>query len=133
MKKLFLVFTLLLASSSFAADVTLVWDASPSQQVDGYMLFDRNFQKPYDYNNPSWTGTGITATVTVPDDRQSAFVARAFVWGVYDLNGVRQKNQSDNSNEVTFTPTAKPKPAPPRNIIIKIPVVIGKILRGLFG
>jgi hypothetical protein len=132
-KLLFLLVSFSFCSSLMAAEVSLAWDASLSSQVDGYMLFDRNFQKPYDFDNPSWTGTALEGKVIVADDRQSAFVARAFVWGVYDLNGVRLKNPSDNSNEVVFTPTAKPKPQAPRNLAIRILVAIGKFFKGLFG
>jgi hypothetical protein len=46
-----------------AAPVTLAWDASTSS-VDGYAIFDRNYQKPYNYAAPLWTGAGLTSSVT---------------------------------------------------------------------
>ena len=119
---------LFLAIPCMAADVNLGWDASTSM-VDGYALFDRNFQKPYNYDAPSWTGSTLTATVTVTGDRQSAFVARAFVYGPYDLQGNRTQIWSDNSNEVIYPGVTPPKPTPPRNFIVKILVAI----LGFFG
>jgi hypothetical protein len=133
MKRLLFVIALLLfVGPAMAASVTLAWDASPTPGVSGYAIFDRNYQKPYNYTTPSWTGPSLTGNVTVPDDRVSAFVARAFVYGPYDLAGVRTITWSDNSNEVTWTPTVV-KPDPPRNLIVRILVAIGKFFGRLFG
>jgi hypothetical protein len=129
MKTLLLI--LLFCPALMAADVTLQWDDSAGA-VDGYGLFDRNYQKPYNYAVPSWTGSALTGIVTVPNDRQSAFVARAYQWGPYDLQGVRTQVWSDDSNEVVWTPPVI-KPAPPRNLAIRILVAIGRFFKGLFG
>jgi hypothetical protein len=133
MKKIIAALVLLFALSvpSMAADIQLTWDASTSI-VDGYALFDKNFQKVYNYSIPSWEGTALTGVVTVPDDRMSAFVARAYQWGPYDLSGVRVKNWSDNSNEVVWTPTTT-KPNPPRNLIVRILTAVVNFLGRLFS
>lgn len=110
-----------------ASTVNLAWDSSTSTGVEGYAVFDKNFQKPYNYIAPFCESTKdiLTCGATAPDDRQSAFVARAWAWGPYDLTGNRVKVWSDNSNEVVFTP-ATVKPEPPRNFIVKILVAIGR-------
>jgi len=110
-----------------AATINLQWDASVSQ-VDGYAVYDKNYQKPYNYAAPIWTGSGLTCSVTVPDDRMSAFVARAYKYGPYDLQGNRTTEWSGNSNEVQWAPTVTP-PEPPRNFAIRI---LTALLR-LFG
>lgn len=134
MRKLLMILGLLstINLSSYAATITLEWDASVSPDVAGYAIFDRNFQKPYAYDAPLWEGPGLTCTVTAPDDRQSAYVARAFAWGPYDLQGNRTKIWSGDSNEVTFTPAVK-KPDPPRNLVIRILQAIGRFFKGLVG
>jgi hypothetical protein len=131
MKKLFVLF-FLMAMSLQAATVNLAWDASASTGVQGYALYNKDFQHPYNYTVPIWEGATLTATVTVVNDRQTAFVARAWVWGVYDLQGNRTKMWSDNSNEEVFIPD-QPKPQPPSNFIIKILVALAKFFRGLWA
>lgn len=130
MKKIALILFafILSANIALAATVTLAWDASPSAGIVGYAIFARDYTHGYDYAQPLWKGIGLTCTVTVPDDRQTAFVARAYGWGSYDLEGERQEIQSDNSNEAVFIPTA-PKPEPPRNFLSKLIAAV----TGFFG
>ena len=115
MKYFMIVCALLMPFLLMAADVPLVWDPSPSQ-VDGYALFDRNYEKPYNYTSPTWTGDALSATISVTGDRQSEIVARAYAWGAYDLQGNRIKIWSEDSNKVLYTP-ASVVPLPPRNVV----------------
>ena len=130
----FLFFLIILALIPFAqaAEVTLAWNASITPEVQGYAIFSRDYTKPYNYDQPAWEGAQLTCTLTVRDDRQTAFVARAFVWGPYDLQGNRIKIWSDDSNEVVFTPAIQ-KPAPPRNFMQRILQAILDFFGGLSG
>ncbi len=130
MKRIALIlFGLILSANiTLAATATLAWDASSSAGVVGYAIFARDYTHGYDYAQPIWKGTGLACTVTVPDDRSTAFVARAYGWGPYNLEGERQEIQSDNSNEVVFTPTVT-KPEPPRNFLSKLIAAV----MGFFG
>jgi hypothetical protein len=130
MKRLLLL-CVLLCPSLYAAEISLAWDSSTST-VDGYGIFHKDFQHPYDYNTPLWTGTGLSCTVTVASDRQTAFVARAFAYGPYDLQGNRTQEWSMDSNEVIAIPIVT-KPAPPRNFVIKILQAIAHFFGRLFG
>jgi len=118
---LFAVLFLMLAIPCLAADVELAWDASVSTNVEGYALFSRDYQDGYGVE--IWSGPGLGCTVTVPDDRQTAFVARAWGYGSYDLDGNREVIWSLDSNEVVFIPEIEP-PAPPTNIFIQILVAV---------
>jgi hypothetical protein len=82
-KKYLLTLALMLAFT-----VTLEWDES--QGATGYLIYARgkHTQAFYDYNDPVWTGSGLTATVTL-DYGQYCFVARAF----------NDAGISDDSNE----------------------------------
>jgi hypothetical protein len=122
---------LFLAMPLQAASVSLAWDASPSAAVEGYAIFSKDFQHPYDYAVPLWKGTGLTCTVTVPDDRQTAFVARAWGYGPYDLDGKRETVWSDSSNQVVYVPVKVIEP--PRNLIVRILQALVKFFGNLFG
>jgi hypothetical protein len=117
-----------------AATVTLAWDASLSAGVQGYAVYDKNYQKPYNYNVAACTVVGaiLTCNVVVPDDRQTAFVARAFAYGPYDLSGNRIMIWSGDSNEAVYIPAVTP-PTPPRNLLSRFLIALGNFLRGLFG
>jgi opacity protein-like surface antigen len=120
---------LLLAACAEAATVELAWNASVSDNVAGYAVFSRDYTHAYD--TALWQGSEPTCTVDVPGDRQTAFVARAFAYGPYDLEGNRTVLWSGNSNEVIYTPTVSP-PQPPRNIVVRILVAIAHFLGRLF-
>jgi hypothetical protein len=102
-----------------ATDVNLAWDASTSADVQGYALFNKDYQKAYNYDDPIWQGSVLNVMISVASDRQTAFVARAWKWGPYDLQGNRMKVWSLDSNEVIFTP-AVTKPEPPKNLLHRI-------------
>jgi hypothetical protein len=122
MKRLiFVVLLLLFIVPCYAADVELAWDASISPDVAGYAVFSCDYQ--HGYGSAICEVPGLTCEVTVPDDRQTAFVARAYKWGPYDLDGNRVQIWSGDSNEVVFVPSVTP-PQPPQNIIIRILVAI---------
>ena len=128
MKKLLLI--LLFCPALMATDVKLAWEDNSGQVVDGYAIFNRDYQKPY--STPLCTTVEHGCTVTVSNDRQTAFVARCFVYGPYDLQGNRSVEWSNDSNEVVWTPPVV-KPSPPRNLAIRILVAIGRFFKGLFG
>lgn len=132
MKRLLFLIALTIPISAWSANVNLAWDASTSPEVQGYAIYHRDYQHPYDYSTPLWQGNALTCTVTVPDDRQTAFVARAWGYGPYDLEGNREVIWSDNSNQVTFTPPVV-KPEPPRNFIVRILVAVLNFFRGWFA
>lgn len=116
-----LLLLLALQPAVFAGEAGLRWDASPSE-VDGYAVFDRNFEKPYAYDNPAWIGTADELACRIenlPDDRQTGFVARSWAWGVYDLNGNRVRRWSGDSNEVTYMPEGT-DPQPPGNLLLTL-------------
>lgn len=80
-------------SITLAADVTLTWDPS-SGVVDGYRVFERQDGENYDYENPSWEGSGTTSTVYNLDEGVTHyFVVRAF----------NEFGESADSNEVGIT------------------------------
>jgi hypothetical protein len=114
---------LLLAMPSIAANVSLEWDASVTPEVQGYAVFIRDYTHGYNYDSPGCSVSVLTCTIVVPDDRQTAFVARAWMWGPYDLSGNRTKLWSDNSNEVVYIPSVPP-PSPPGGLLWKILVAV---------
>jgi hypothetical protein len=124
----------LLAPFAISAQVSLAWEASVTPGVTVYALYSRDYQKAYEYNTPIWQGnaTSLSCTVTVPDDRQTAFVVRAGMSGVMDLNGSAATIWSDNSNEVVFIPSGI-KPAPPTNLVAKILMAILDFFGPLYG
>lgn len=81
----------LLTTNAFAADVTLAWN--PSQRADGYRLFVREQNEPYDYDNHDWSGTETTCTIYGLDETANYFfVVRAF----------NEFGESRNSNEAAL-------------------------------
>lgn len=116
MKKLAIVLAIIfMASTSYAAQVTMAWD---HPGADGYAIFQRHHTQPA-YGDPLWEGPEKTCTVTVPDDRESAYVARAFVYGVADLEGNVSKIWSGDSNEIVYVPPAPPQPESPTDLVIQ--------------
>jgi hypothetical protein len=130
------IFTLaMMIGVAMAASVTLEWDPN-SPDPDGYAIFQRDHSAGYVYNNPVWQGQETTCTLTVPDDRQTAFVARAFVVdSVTGIDGTVTTNTqwSGDSNEVVFTPAASTPPAPPSNLLLRLLQAIVDWWNGLFG
>ena len=99
----FIVLIIFCNALCFAADVSLEWDPSPSEGVDGYHIYGRNFEaNQYGADNILWTGAQTACTVTVLSDRQTAFVATAF----------NSLAESGHSNEVVFEPTITPPGKP---------------------
>ena len=123
-KLLFAIALCLLAAPLFAADVNLTWN---HPGATGYGIFSRDYQNPVYGDVPVWDGSTLSATVSVPDDRYTAFVARAYEWGPYDLEGNRNKVWSGDSNEVVYQPSVTP-PEPPGNFIIQ---AIAAVLRAI--
>jgi hypothetical protein len=112
---------LLMSISAMAVEVPLQWDAS-SDTVEGYAVFNRDFQNKA-YGAPLCTTVELGCTVTVLNDRQTAFVVRAFIYGPYDLDGNRTTEWSVNSNEIIYSPPVV-KPNPPRNLLVQIIVAV---------
>lgn len=124
---------LLLPVYAQAIDFGLEWDHPGG--VDGYSIHYKDFQKPYgnpETDVPLWVGPELTCNVTVPDDRLTAVVARAWVWGLYDLQGNRMKVYSDPTNEVVLTPPLPEKPPAPGNLFIRVIVAIAKAISYFF-
>jgi chitinase len=119
MKKAIIVLLLLLTSSlpALAAQVTLTWDAN-NPAPSGYRIYSRT-GSTYDYTTPAWEGTVTTCTITIPDGKEAAFVARAFVIG--EITGT--SIESANSNEAIYTP---PAPAAPKNLLAKLLLALQK-------
>jgi hypothetical protein len=139
---------LLLISSAYAKDVSLAWEASDSAGVAGYAILAKDFSKAYpidpqisvpsgqniltvlraQWTAAAWIGDAAarSCTVTVPADREVAFVAIAFGSGSYDLNGNTTIIFSGHSNEVKSPGSSIPI-NPPKNVSI-----IATILAGLF-
>jgi hypothetical protein len=106
MKRTLLILALVLfATPSFAGQVTLAWDYD-STPVTGFRIYSRT---DANYTTPLWQGVEKTCTVTVPDNIEVAFVARAYVVG--GITGTEQ--ESANSNEVII-PLATPEA--PKNL-----------------
>ena len=126
-----ILWLLLLPVLAVCADVTLQWDASPTPGVAGYEVYTMNFQQPYNFSNPACDVTGLSCVITVPDDRHTEFVARAYVWGPFDLQGNRTKIFSDNSNTDEYVPPGPTKPEPP--LIVQIIAAIVRVVADFFA
>ena len=126
MKKVFLALAIILMTTAFAsaAEVTLEWDPNNPAPA-GYRLYARQ-GATYDYQTPIWQGQEITATVTVPDDSQTAFVVRAYIVGNIDSSII----ESDDSNEVIFTPDTM-KPPSPNGLLLKVIENLTKAIENL--
>jgi hypothetical protein len=90
-------FLFVFEAPSYAAQVTLAWDASKSA-CDGYRLFMRDSGQAYDFSSPVWIGTATTCTISQLEDGTYYFVARAYKEGI----------ESINSNEVEYKVTVYP-------------------------
>ncbi len=92
---LLLVFSLwcLGASTAFAAQVSLSWQAKSSPVPDGYCVYRRTQSSQYDYRYPAWTGRATSTTITnLNDNTTYYFIVRSF----------KGSEESDDSNEVAF-------------------------------
>lgn len=77
---------------AYGAQVVLEWDPN-LPTPDGYKVFYRIEGQVYNYNNPAWTGSESTCTITELENNQSYyFVVRAF-------DG---ESESGDSNEVHY-------------------------------
>lgn len=95
-----------------ATEVTFMWDAN-DPVPEGYRLFIHSIGADYNYAEPIWQGSEITATVDIPEGIEHYAVVRAFEG---DL-------ESGNSNEVVFTIESEPEvlycPKRPKTLIIQ--------------
>lgn len=100
MKRTLAILWFVLASCAVANAGTwrLTWQASTSPETVGYRLYSHDYTGPFNYASPMWEGTALTAEVMIPDDRQTAFVVRAYSYGPYDLEGNRTVIESGDSN-----------------------------------
>jgi len=90
---LVLSFWLFGASTSFAAQVSLSWQAKSSPVPDGYSIYSRTQRSAYDYRYPVWTGRTTTTTIkNLADNTTYYFIVRSF----------KGSDESDDSNEVAF-------------------------------
>ena len=131
MKHIFFVAIVLFLMVGYvqAEDIELAWDSSVSAGVEGYTVYRKDFSVAYDYNSPACSTSGLSCTITVPDDRQSAFVARAWGYGPYDLEGNRTVIWSGNSNEAIHISDVQ-VPEPPRSLLFRILTAILNFFRG---
>jgi PKD repeat protein len=98
----FLFLTIL--NSSAATQISLEWGLNTDPDLAGYRIFVREQSQSYDYENPSWEGTGTYCTIYNLDETITyCFVARAF-----DSEG----SESGNSNEVCHEPLLTPNQQP---------------------
>ena len=96
--------------AAYASEVSLIWDPVIHPELDGYKMFYRKQSQPYDYTNPIWVGTETTCTVDKLEDQTTyCFVVRAF-----DTSG----NESDDSNEVCWSPAPDFNNSPSKPYII---------------
>ena len=84
-----------------AAQVTLAWDAN-NPAPEGYRLYQRVGSSAYDYEQPAWSGSGTTCTISdLSEGSQYHFVVRAYV----------AYSESGDSNEVSYyAEPAEPTP-----------------------
>jgi hypothetical protein len=83
---------------SFAAQVTLAWDANVPTP-DGYRIFARAEGSSYNYNSPNWSGSTQSGTIyNLRDNATFYFVVRAYVGN----------DESGDSNEVSYRTTVGP-------------------------
>jgi hypothetical protein len=62
-----------------AGEVTIDWDHN-NPLPEGYRVFMRYDDNPYDYSTPIWEGSASrTEKITIDDNRLASFVVRAFV------------------------------------------------------
>jgi|GEM_PF-2184355 len=81
------------ASTAFAAQVSLSWQAKSSPVPDGYSIYCRTQRSQYDYRYPVWTGRTTTTTIkNLADNTTYYFIVRSF----------KGSDESDDSNEVAF-------------------------------
>jgi len=96
--------------NAFASQqVTLAWDAvdpAPS----GYHIYMRTADIPYP-DVPVWEGSDTTCTVPVPEGKEVAFVARAYLVG--GISG--DTAESADSNEITYMAP----PDSPKNLLLQ--------------
>ena len=80
------LFTLLPDSTAFSADVEFQWTPSdPTPQ--GYRVYARQGDQPYQYNQPAWEGDATTCSITDLGDRTDYyFVVRAYVGELESLD-----------------------------------------------
>ena len=85
-----LVFTFI--TSAQAAQVTLAWDAN-DPTPDGYRLYQRTESGTYNYDTPTWSGSGTTCILdNLADETTYYYVVRAY----------SGSDESGDSNEVSF-------------------------------
>ena len=84
-----------------AAQVTLAWDAN-NPAPEGYRLYQRVGSSAYNYEQPAWSGSGTTCTISdLSEGSQYHFVVRAYV----------AYSESGDSNEVSYyAEPAEPTP-----------------------
>lgn len=136
MKRTFLALFLMLflAVAANAATITFAWDAN-SPDPTGYALFHRSqvTGATYDYDNAVWPTDGAhhtetTATITVPNGYENAFVVRAYVESTA-LDGTVKRTWSDDSNEVLFTSIHTPES--PKNLILQSIIDLAESIKNL--
>ena len=81
------------ASTTFAAQVSLSWQAKSSPVPDGYCVYRRTQSSQYDYRYPAWTGRTTSTTITnLNDNTTYYFIVRSY----------KGSEESEDSNEVAF-------------------------------
>ena len=94
----------LIPCMGFAEQVTLTWNEVDGTGLTGYRIYSRPENQAYNYSHITWEGAENICTITdLGDSTAYCFVVRA-----YNENG-----ESDNSNEVVFSPVLNNANLPP--------------------
>jgi hypothetical protein len=112
MKRLFLVFLILLISLSVGAvekKYTLTWDANSEVDLAGYRVYMGTVTGTYTRVAEIGLVTTYSGAVQVPDDSLTNYY---FVLTAFDTSNL----ESDYSNEVSATYDTRVSPAPPKNL-----------------
>ena len=123
-----LLFVLLtITTIANAGLVSLAWDPN-AVPPDGYRIYSKTTTGAYG-TVPIWEGDGsnTTCTVNVVDDKQTAFVATAFVRGNLDNAEI----ESGYSNEVIWTPVGM-QPEAPKGFRVLIDKIISWFRTGVW-
>jgi len=90
----FIIISIFLICPVYSAKLNFEWTPNSEPDLAGYRIFYREEGSTYNYNQPAWEGTEVTASIIIPDDgKVYHFVARAF-----DTEGF----ESADSIELTY-------------------------------
>ena len=94
------VLLLMPAGAMAGIQLNFEWDPNPEPDIAGYRVFSRLAGEDYDYDDPDWDGQDVYCSIWIDNEGANYF----FVVRAYDTDGF----ESDDSNEVAYTPTEDP-------------------------